>query len=596
MTTRHTVATFTVAAFTIAAATPHALAAQPDAFPESTRPYLYFESFDGVANPAHFTHDLPEGWSQKVSGVTSGEARWNGWTVSDVRHWTWAAGTDERHFFTQGHDQFAIIDSKQQRLAERDSMDARMNTAPIDVAGQDTVALEFDQHYRQGKDGQHAQVAVSFDGGEPEVVDKLTHDRYSSHEYFELDVPEGAKTMQVTFGYLGGNDDYWWAVDNVTVRAPFTKAADKPNTIIDVISDPQDDPEDYKLAISRLNAMPEKAGALVVNGDLVDNGSQEQWDRFLAARKEVPHDSGVELWTIGNHEMYGKETSEVHMQRFLKYSGQDKPWNEVVVNGTPLISVNTEYYSDIDRGGKEPFQRISAEQLKWLDERLAHWDAQGVTALVFTHPLLPGTVSMSHSAWYQNDFEDEQAISDVLSKYNDVVAFTSHSHSSLKQNNWWGTRRYDGTTQGAIGFPVVNTGAILNEYLPDGDHDEEIVDEQAATGLRVKIYDDRVRVEAWDFKDGHGLANPDGEARMIKYQDFSKQKRVAAPPVQPPAESTPETDPDSASAEGSSAGAKAALVIGIVAALGGAFAFIASQFGDQLRGLLPAPIAWFQQR
>ena len=583
MTTRHTVATFTVAAFTIAAATPHALAAQPDAFPESTRPYLYFESFDGVANPAHFTHDLPEGWSQKVSGVTSGEARWNGWTVSDVRHWTWAAGTDERHFFTQGHDQFAIIDSKQQRLAERDSMDARMNTAPIDVAGQDTVALEFDQHYRQGKDGQVAQVAVSYDGGEPEVVDKLTHDRYSSHEYFELDVPEGAKTMQVTFGYLGGNDDYWWAVDNVTVRAPFTKIADKPNTIIDVISDPQDDPEDYKLAISRLNAMPEKAGALVINGDLVDNGSQEQWDRFLAARKEVPHDSGVELWTIGNHEMYGKETSEVHMQRFLKYSGQDKPWNEVVVNGTPLISVNTEYYSDIDRGGKEPFQRISAEQLQWLDERLAHWDAQGVTALVFTHPLLPGTVSMSHSAWYQNDFEDEQAISDVLSKYNDVVAFTSHSHSSLKQNNWWGTRRYDGTMQGAIGFPVVNTGAILNEYLPDGDHDEEIVDDKAATGLRVKVYDDRIRVEAWDFKDGHGLANPDGEAKMIKYQDFSKQKRVAAPPAEP----NPDTPADTAG--GSSTGEKIAVAIGILAAIGGAFAVLAPRVQEVFGGLgLPA--------
>ena len=587
MTTRHTVATFTVAAFTIAAATPHALAAQPDAFPESTRPYLYFESFDGVANPAHFTHDLPEGWSQKVSGVTSGEARWNGWTVSDVRHWTWAAGTDERHFFTQGHDQFAIIDSKQQRLAERDSMDARMNTAPIDVAGQDTVALEFDQHYRQGKDGQHAQVAVSFDGGEPEVVDKLTHDRYSSHEYFELDVPEGAKTMQVTFGYLGGNDDYWWAVDNVTVRAPFTKVAEKPNTIIDVISDPQDDPEDYKLAIRRLNAMPEKAGALVINGDLVDNGSQEQWDKFLAAREEAPHDSGVELWTIGNHEMYGKETSEVHMQRFLKYSGQDKPWNEVVVDGTPLISINTEYYSDIDREGKEPFQRISAEQLKWLDERLAHWDAQGVTALVFTHPLLPGTVSMSHSAWYQNDFEDEQAISDVLSKYNDVVAFTSHSHSSLKQNNWWGTRRYDGTMQGAIGFPVVNTGAILNEYLPDGDHDEEIVDDKAATGLRVKVYDDRIRVEAWDFKDGHGLANPDGEARMIKYQDFSKQKRVVAPAANAPAKPNPDTPADTAG--GSSTGEKIAVAIGILAAIGGAFAVLAPRVQEVLGGLgLPA--------
>ena len=561
-------------------------AAQPEAFPESTRPYLYFQSFDGVDNPAHFTHDLPKGWSQDVDGVTSGEARWNGWTLSDVRHWTWAAGTDQRHYFTQGHDQFAIIDSKQQRLAERDAMDAAMTTEPIDVAGQTAVALEYDQHYRQGKQGQRAQVTVQFDGGEPEVVDTLTQDRYSSHEYVELDVPAGANTMQVTFSYLGGNDDYWWAVDNVAVRAPFDPVGEEPRAIIDVISDTQDDPEDYKLAVRRLNAMPDKANALVINGDLVDNGGQEQWDKFLAAREEVTHDSGMELWTIGNHEMYGPESSEVHLNRFLEYSGQEKPWNEVVVKGTPMISINTEYYSDVDRDGKEPFQRISEEQLQWLDERLAHWDAQGVTALVFTHPLLPGTVSMSHSAWYQNDFEDEEAVSDVLSKYNDVVAFTSHSHSSLRQNNWWGTRRYDGTREGAIGFPVVNTGAILNEYLPDGDHDEEIVDGQAATGLRVKIYDDRVRVEAWDFKDGHSLLNPEGEAKIIKYQDFSKQRRLSARPVQPAGDNTP-------AAAGSSTGEKVALALGILAVLGGSFAFVATHFGQQLRALSPVPLPQF---
>lgn len=72
-------------------------AAQSEALPESSRPYLYFQSFDGVDNPAHFTHDLPEGWMQNVEGVTSGEARWNGWTISNMRHWTWAAGTDQRH-------------------------------------------------------------------------------------------------------------------------------------------------------------------------------------------------------------------------------------------------------------------------------------------------------------------------------------------------------------------------------------------------------------------------------------------------------------------------------------------------------------------
>lgn len=522
-----------------------AIAIQPETLPESTRAYLYFESFDGVRNPAKFTHRLPDGWEQNVTGVTSGEARWNGWTLTDMRNWVWASGTEERHYFTQGHDQMAIIDSKQQALAPRDSMNATLTSPILDVTGHERVALEFDHHYRQGRAGQSARVSVSFDGAEPQTVATFSQNRYTQHEYYEIDVPAGASEMRVEFAYLGGNNDYWWAIDNVAVREPFTQPADSPVTIIDVISDTQDDPDDYKLAIRHLNAMPDKAQALVINGDLVDTGRQEQWDKFMRARSEVTHDSGVELWTIGNHELYGQELDfQVKMDRYFKYAGevtgQTEPWQEIVVNGTPLIGISTEYYQDSDRDGKEPFQRISAEQLAWLDERLAHWDAEGVTALVFTHPLLPETVSMSHSRSYQNDFEDLTALSDVLSKYNDLVLFTSHSHASLRQPNWWGTRLYDGTPQGSIGFPVFNTGAILNEYMPLGDHAERITDSRAATGLRVKIYDDRVRVEAWDFKSGHGLTNLNpGKPEMIKYQDISKQRRLSDPtPTPTPTETT----------------------------------------------------------
>lgn len=570
-----------------------AVAAQPETLPASARPYLYFESFDAVPNPAHFTHDMPKGWKQDVTGVTSGEERWNGWTLSTIRRWTWTSGTEQRHYFTQGHDQVAIIDSKQQRLAPRDSMDASLTSANINVSGQGTVALEFDHHYRQGKSGQTAQVSVSFDGGAQQTVATFDADRYSSHEYFEIDVPAGASQMQVTFSYLGGNDDYWWALDNVAVRAPFTQVAEQPKAIIDVISDTQDDPEDFKLAVARLNAMPEKADALVINGDLVDLGTQEQWDTFLAAREAVPHDSGEEFWTIGNHELYGHELDfQEKMDRYMQYAGehtgQDKPWFEKVVDGVPMIGISTEYYQDSDRDGKEPFQRLSAEQLAWLDSRLAYWDSQGVTALVFTHPLLPQTVSMSHSAWYQNDFENQQALSNVLSKYNDVVAFTSHSHASLYQNNWWGTRRYDGTQEGAIGFPVVNTGAILNEYMPDGDHDEEIVDEQAASGLRVKIYDDRVRVEAWDFKAGHSATNPEGTTKLIKYQDFSKQGRLTASDAvrnqaagagsNVGSEPSPNPQQDgSTGSSGSGMPAAVGVIVAVLAALGGLFAFFAPQ-------------------
>lgn len=47
-----------------------------------------------------------------------------------------------------------------------------------------------------------------------------------------------------------------------------------------------------------------------------------------------------------------------------------------------------------------------------------------------------------------------------------------------------------------MGFPVVNTGRILNEYMPYSDHDEGIVDRNVATGLHVNIYDACIRVEA----------------------------------------------------------------------------------------------------
>ncbi|MGP6174000.1 metallophosphoesterase family protein [Corynebacterium sp. A21] len=477
-----------------------------------TREVLFSEGFDDVPNPSKFTHEVPAGWNSQTTGVTSGEERWNGWSLATIRDWTWAAGTDMRHWFTQGHGQIAIIDSKQQRLNATDSMDARLSTPEIEVAGRNAVVVEFDSHYRHGQAPQGATVTVEFDGVEQEIL-RYDADRFTAHEAIEVAVPAGAKNLRVSFNYLGGNDDWWWAVDNIAVTEPFAALSGEPEAIIDVISDIQGDIPDFEAAIETLNGMPEQAGALVINGDIVDTGEQHLWDEFNAANARTPHASGKQVWTIGNHEMYGPEGSETYLNRFLEYSGQEQPWTELIVDGVPLITINTEYYSDVDRGGKEPFQRLSEEQLNWLDQRLAFWEAKKVPALVFTHPLLPQTVSMSHSAWYQNDFEDTAAISDVVSKYNHSIMFTSHTHASLHQNNWWGTYRYEGTGEaGRQGFPVVNTGAILNEYFPDGDHDETITPADTSTGLRVKVYGDRVRVEAWDFKSGE----------MIRFQDFAR--------------------------------------------------------------------------
>lgn len=465
------------------------------------RPHLLFrEGFDAVPNPAAFTHRLPEGWTSAVEGVTSGEKRWEGWTLATIRDWAWACGTDKRHWFTRGHRQVAIVESRQQRLNATDSMDAHLLSPEIAVSGHAAVVVEFDSHYRQGRPGQRAAVTAEIDGREREIL-RLESDRFSSRESLTVKLPAGATTLRLGFHYLGGNDDWFWAIDNVAVTVPLSEPAGPPLAIVDVLSDVQGDIEGYEDAVRQFNAMPEPAHALVINGDAVDNGSARLWEEFSAATARTPHASGRTIMTAGNHEMYGDEGSETYIRRFLERSGSRELWGETLVAGVPLLTLNSEYYSDVDRDGKEPFVRMSPEQLAWLDERLAHWAARDTPVLLFAHYLLPNTVSMSHSAWYQNDYEDIEALSEVLGRYTHQVMFTSHSHASLlHQHDWWGVRRYTGTGEaGERGFPVVNTGAILNAYMPEGDHDETILDGPATSGLRVRVYEDRVRVEAWDF-------------------------------------------------------------------------------------------------
>lgn len=372
---------------------------------------------------------------------------------------------------------------------------------------QDSVVLSFDSHYRQGAAPQHATVTVAFDGGTPVELLRYDADRYTAHEALTVDVPEGARNAVFTWTYSDGHNDWFWGIDNVQVSQPAALAAGGPAAVVDVLSDVQGGLENYKSAISQLNAMPDPAGALVINGDFVDTGAQELYDEYSALMQEAPHASGRNYFTISNHEMYGPEGPEAYIDPFLEFTGQDKVWREELVNGVPNIMINTEHYSDVDRGGKEPFVKMSDEQLAWLDSRLAHWAKQGKPVLLYSHLVLPNTVSMTHSAWYQNDFNDLESFTKVVEKYSNIIMFTSHSDASLTLNDWWGTYRTEGNPEG---FPVVNTGAIKNACLPDGDHDETGLEGTNASGLRVKVFEDRVRVEAWDFVTGE----------MIKSVDF----------------------------------------------------------------------------
>ncbi|AKK03687.1 putative DUF4073 family protein/Calcineurin-like phosphoesterase [Corynebacterium epidermidicanis] len=475
----------------------------------TTRPVLWQESFDGVDTSLGFSKQAPAGFAVDTNEIKSGEERWKGWTWTNTRDWTFAVGTDQRHYFTRGHGSYAVAESQHHRIAAPEVMNTSLRTPDLALAP--GVAFEFDSHYRQGSPENSGQVTAHYDTGETQVIRTFNEDTWSSHEVLPLQPPAGAKNVYFTFDYLNAQDDWFWAVDNLALTQPLGPVVGKPEAIIDVLSDTHGHTEKYARAMKVLNSQADPAGAIVFNGDYVDVGAQENYDAFQADRKAYPHVSGREYFTIGNHEMLGQEGSDVYIKRFLDMTGQEHVWREEVVDGQPIITISTEHYSDALRGGKEPYVVLSAEQLEWIDSRLAYWEAKNQPVLLFSHLVLPNTVSLTHSAWYGNDFADLNSFSAVVGKYRNVVMFTSHTHASHDLNDWWGVYRDDSTGNRA-GFPVVNTGALLNNTWPDGDHDESKLDGDHSTGLRVKVYSDRVRVEAWDFVSG----------KMVKFHDLPR--------------------------------------------------------------------------
>jgi hypothetical protein len=476
---------------------------------------LFSESFDDVFRPSGFTHDAPKGWTNEAHGFRTGEGRWAGWTFTSVRDWTWAAGTDGRHYFTGGFGTFAVVESEHHRLDQEsaDTLNASLTTPTINVRGKRELELAFDSHYRQGRPEQSAAVTVSFDGGPTEDLVVYQADRYSSHEQLRVQVPAGASSARFAWEYRNGHNDKWWAIDNIEVRVPLRElpAGIAPLATIDVVSDIHvaDSQDRYDRVIDQLNSMTPEAGALVINGDAVELGLQAYYDALAAALTGNPHHSGNVLLSVGNHEMLGTEGSDVYLARYLKVAGEEKPYFERVVGGLPLIVIGTEHFADPERKGREPYNNFSDAQLAWLDGRLAYWRRKGQVVLLFNHFPLPYTVSQTHSSWEQNNYEDIDAFNAVVGKYTNIMMFTGHTHDDLNLNDWWGTYRV-ADPKNPAGFPVVNTGAVLNAYVPDGDVDTSRVEGDQSTGLRVHRFEDRIRVEAYDFV----------ARRPIKSQDF----------------------------------------------------------------------------
>ncbi|MBK0421890.1 hypothetical protein JD292_07360 [Leucobacter sp. CSA2] len=508
-------------------ATP-ANAAEPTGY-ASTEPQLWHSGFEQQNPPA------PAEWT---SAGTSA------WEFLDLAGSLEKYGTDRRQAFSRASGTFAVAETNDHAFS------GTLTSQPISLAAGEggPVELRLDSHFlRRGNGPTTAKITAAFDGGTPtELVSLGTTDRESEQLRLPLQAPTGAKNVTLEFTYVAPEGAGSWRVDDVELVRPLAPLAEaaQPSAVVDVFSDVQGANANVRMrdqVIPGLRALKPAAKTIVTNGDLTPLGADSEFTAYYDAYNAAVGDQyKTKISTIGNHEFYGPDGAETAITRFLDRTNMrslavpgSNPahgglWGETLVDGKlPVLWIGSEFYNFGAELGGGPFVKLSDEQFSWLQGRLAHWSERKTPVLLFTHHVLSNSVSGTHESFYQGEFgADEARYRELLGQHPNVTLFNSHTHSSPGLGDWSVEQRFTPTAK--HGPTIVNTVSVNDEYGPLGDWGAAPIANTGSVGLRVGLYDDRVRVTAYRFATG-------GAATQVNQIDIARPAQGKDPEPQPEA-------------------------------------------------------------
>jgi 3',5'-cyclic AMP phosphodiesterase CpdA len=250
------------------------------------------------------------------------------------------------------------------------------------------------------------------------------------------------------------------------------------------------DMQKFQDALKQLNEQAPKQDAVVVVGDLTDNGLQEEYDRFFFVYDMKKQPQAVSLMAIGNHD-YRNGLSEAGAQkRFLTETGMESIYDHKVIKGYHFIILGTE--NRLTAG------YYSKEQIKWLGKQLeqAEKDDPKKPIFVFLHHPLKNTVCGSEWVTGMNG----QLLYNTLKQYPQVIHFSGHTHYPLDDPRT--IHQKDFTSVGASSVSYIWTGAgYLQGELPPGH-------QNISQGLIVEVYKSKVVIKRRDFHKNDWTGKP----------------------------------------------------------------------------------------
>lgn len=254
---------------------------------------VWSENFDGVSLGPNvdeglpganvWTNTPPVNWTIDNSSMPAGGVtEWRGWAFADPAWWSAAAADQGRSQFTKGSGAVAIADPDEWFDIDPGSVlfNSFLETPNISLAGQqeDTLSLRFDSSWMP-EDDQTANLTVSFDGA-PEIElfrwESVNGSNFKAADTNEtvvvpLNNPVGAANMKLRFGLTNGDNDWWWAIDNLEVFTPLTLQVDVQTGDMEILGDSSVDLNGYEINSPGGSLAP--AGWLAGNLDAQGVGS-----------------------------------------------------------------------------------------------------------------------------------------------------------------------------------------------------------------------------------------------------------------------------------------------------------------------------------
>ena len=218
----------------------------------------------------------------------------------------------------------------------------------------------------------------------------------------------------------------------------------------------------------------DKLDAVVITGDIADNGWTEQWLEAKKILDEYMPDEVMQIIAMGNHEYY--EHGEDSVRLFEQIFTDCDSTSDTVINGYHFILAAD------DLNGYS----ISADQAKRIDSMIAAAAAESngeKPVFVINHignPPIEGSEDPSISSLW-----------DITKKYDNVVLFTGHSHAITNDER--------SVTQ--EDFTRIHTGSLFEFHLPkySGDGDYEYERQSNAQCWLVEVdAQNRMQLRCWD--------------------------------------------------------------------------------------------------